>query len=197
MSDGPSGYIEGLEKQGQQQLVHSDRLPVKLNFSKEEDFLAAGFTFGEPDPQDPLFRPATLPQGWKRERTDHSMWSQIVDHKGRKRVSIFYKAAFYDRDAFMSLVTPLSVLSDLLYGQIEELPVDDWTTREVWIQVLSEQHDKHMQEAADQESYYPPGAERSKKHAEICAKHLAKMLEKGRAATLEKILRDSATGGRS
>jgi hypothetical protein len=28
------------------------------------------------------------------------MWSSIVDDKGKEMVSIFYKAAFYDRDAF-------------------------------------------------------------------------------------------------
>jgi predicted secreted protein len=29
------------------------------------------------------------------------MWSYIVDDEGTQRVAIFYKAAFYDRDAFM------------------------------------------------------------------------------------------------
>ena len=101
MSEGSSDYITRLEADGQQQLVNSDRLPV--NSDGDAAYLDLGFTFGEPDPSDPLFRPATLPQGWRREGSDHSMWSYIVDETGRKRVAIFYKAAFYDRDAFMRL----------------------------------------------------------------------------------------------
>ena len=31
------------------------------------------------------------------------MWSHIVDAEGRKRVAVFYKAAFYDRRADMRL----------------------------------------------------------------------------------------------
>jgi hypothetical protein len=172
---GLDGYVGEMEQRGQEQLVHSDRLPVELNSSKEEDFLAAGFTFGEPDPQDPLFRPATLPEGWKREGMDHSMWSQIVDHKGRQRVRIFYKAAFYDRRAFMSLVSPLEVLSDLFEQDIKELPIDDWRTRELWVELLTKQHAKLVADAADAESWSSQYAFRYRKQAEICAEQLAKM----------------------
>ena len=45
-----------------------------------------------------------LPEGWKREASYHPMWSHIVDGAGKQRVSIFYKAASYDRKAHMSLV---------------------------------------------------------------------------------------------
>ena len=31
------------------------------------------------------------------------MWSDLVDDKGRKRTSIFYKAAFYDRSAHIGV----------------------------------------------------------------------------------------------
>ena len=31
------------------------------------------------------------------------MWSDLLDDKGVKRGSIFYKAAFYDRSAFLRL----------------------------------------------------------------------------------------------
>jgi hypothetical protein len=97
MSGGEYGpaRIEAMERDGQQQLVHSDRLPT----DRRGDFEALGFTFGEPDPDDPLFCPATLPDGWEKRSTDHSMGSVIVDPLGRERVSIFYKAAFYDRSA--------------------------------------------------------------------------------------------------
>jgi hypothetical protein len=47
-------------------------------------------------------RSVKLPEGWHIKATDHSMWSNLVDDKGRNRASIFYKAAFYDREAFLS-----------------------------------------------------------------------------------------------
>lgn len=103
--DGSDSYITGMEAAGQRQLVESEALPTQINGGTLKDFEALGFTFGDPDPRDPLFRPATLPAGWKKVRTDHSMWSKIVDDEGRERARIFYKAAFYDRDAFMSLET--------------------------------------------------------------------------------------------
>jgi hypothetical protein len=103
MSDGPSDYITGMESDGQRQLLHSDRLPVDSG-GTDDEFVKLGFTFGDPDPADDLFRAATLPDGWKRRGSDHAMWSYIDDEQGRERVAIFYKGAFYDRDAFMHLV---------------------------------------------------------------------------------------------
>ena len=46
-----------------------------------------------------LFYTVELPDGWKIEPTDHSMWNNVLDDKGRIRISFFYKGA-YDRDAF-------------------------------------------------------------------------------------------------
>lgn len=98
-----SEYIEGMEAAGQRQIVNSDRLPVEIKWSTQADLEALGFVFGEHDPGDNLFRKATLPAGWKREASDHSMWSYLVDEAGKRRVAVFYKAAFYDRRAFMRL----------------------------------------------------------------------------------------------
>jgi hypothetical protein len=119
--------IESQEARGQQQLVHSDRLPTTLH-DPRDSFEAVGFAFGDPDPSDPMFMPATLPEGWKREGSDHAMWSYIVDQFGRRRVSIFYKAAFYDREAFMSLATVYGYVA----GQMREgksiITDDTWAT---------------------------------------------------------------------
>lgn len=52
---------------------------------------------------DDLFVKAELPEGWTKEPLDHSMWSDILDGDGSKRGSIFYKGAFYDRQAHFSL----------------------------------------------------------------------------------------------
>lgn len=103
--------IGGQEKRGQQQLVNSDRLPTEIRGDRT-DFEDLGFVLGVPDPADPLFAPVALPDGWTREASDHDMWSYIVDELGRRRVGIFYKAAFYDRRADMHLITLYQYLRD-------------------------------------------------------------------------------------
>jgi hypothetical protein len=100
---GSDRAIEEQERAGQTQLVSSDRLPTQLNAGTDADFEALGFVFGEPDPADPLFRPAQVPDGWTKEGADHDMGSYVVDQHGRRRVTVFYKAAFYDRRAHMTL----------------------------------------------------------------------------------------------
>lgn len=52
---------------------------------------------------DDLFFTVELPEGlqkWTMRTTSHSMWNEIYDDKGRRRMQYFYKAAFYDRSAF-------------------------------------------------------------------------------------------------
>lgn len=130
MSDGASGYIEGMEADGQRQLVNSTVLPREILHGPEEEFTALGFTFGEPT--DDLFREATLPEGWSRKGSDHAMWSYIVDERGVERVAIFYKAAFYDRRAHMSLSrVGSSLASSFIYGDgPDETPWDVLTNEE-------------------------------------------------------------------
>lgn len=122
MSDGQSNYIEGMEVAGQRQLVASTKFPTDRNRWGDDDsrWLALGFTFSEFDPHDPMFCDATLPEGWKREGSDHAMWSYIVDERGIRRVGIFYKAAFYDRSAHASLLRPgYEAANAFFYGEGE------------------------------------------------------------------------------
>lgn len=102
-SRGVGGAIEAQEAQGQRSFVNSTQIPIDGNYTKDyqKQLKALGFVLGEPT--DDLFMQAELPEGWKKEASDHSMWSYIVDDKGRRRASIFYKAAFYDRSAHMGL----------------------------------------------------------------------------------------------
>lgn len=122
--------IGAQEKAGQQQVVHSDSLPTEIHGGTDADFETLGFTFGPTDPHDPLFRPATLPDGWTKQSSDHDMWSYVVDELGRRRVGIFYKAAFYDRRADMHLINLLGYVT----GRVREgkpIVLDDaWATRE-------------------------------------------------------------------
>lgn len=115
------GDILAQEKQGQTEMVHSDVIPskgtenihdsywegntrIQKDKTKREEFEALGFVFGELVEGDEMFTKVTLPEGWSRQGSTHAMWSHIVDERGIPRVSIFYKAAFYDRDAFCDIL---------------------------------------------------------------------------------------------
>ena len=114
VSEGSSGYIENMEAEGQRQLVNSDVLPVDAPWTELEEL---GFTRTDPSASDDLFVNCTLPEGWRREGSDHAMWSYIVDERGIRRVAVFYKAAFYDRRAFARIEQPGRVIaSSVIYG---------------------------------------------------------------------------------
>lgn len=98
------GGIERQEARGQQELVNSEVLPTDGLFRNKAEFEALGFVIGEVVQGDPIFTNVKLPAGWKKQATDHSMWSKLVDETGKERASIFYKAAFYDRSAHINLI---------------------------------------------------------------------------------------------
>ena len=93
--------IEAQEKRGQDELVNSKLLPTDVQDRAEIEKL--GVIFGEPIEGDPLFCKAQIPNGWKVIATDSPMRSELLDENGVAKASIFYKAAFYDRYAFMCL----------------------------------------------------------------------------------------------
>jgi len=98
------GGIEAQEARGQQEFAANSTLPRKgdsWNASCREQLEEMGIVFGEN--VDALFVEVQLPEGWKKIPTDHSMWTDLVDEKGRKRAAIFYKAAFYDMSAHISI----------------------------------------------------------------------------------------------
>jgi hypothetical protein len=101
MSDGADDYNTGLEAAGQRQFVNSTEMPKSGPWDQLE---ALGFIRGDDVPGDDLFVTAELPAGWSKQATEHSMGSIIVDDRGIERVSIFYKAAFYDRRADFHIV---------------------------------------------------------------------------------------------
>ena len=103
----PADAILVMEAAGQRQLVHRDVLPTEIQGDRDEtikqSLIDLGFKFGDVVNGDPLFTQVELPAGWKKVGLDHDMWSYVHDDKGRERISVFYKAAFYDRRAFMSV----------------------------------------------------------------------------------------------
>lgn len=112
MLRGGSGAIEAQEAQGQRELVNSSVLPTD-GLHRHPVFAHWGIVIGAVVPNDPMFTNVTLPAGWAKKETDHSMWSDLVDEKGRKRAGIFYKAAFYDRSAHIRPCNRFSATPDV------------------------------------------------------------------------------------
>lgn len=153
LADGMSGgdgtrVITAMEKQGQAQLVESTQLPSKMKPSQEA-FEEVGFTFGEVVKGDELFCAATLPEGWRKDYTDHSMHTIIVDQLGRQRVSVFYKAAFYDRRADMILDTHYAYLSRCLWDKTDPVLDDVWLTAQAAVDELETMHAKVLERQAE------------------------------------------------
>ena len=115
-----SDAVLAQEAHGQRSFVASTTLPTK---GPKEALQAAGVVFGEVVENDPLFQYVQFPEGWKKEGTDHDMWSYLVDAKGNRRASIFYKAAFYDRDAFFHVERRFSMSTDYERKQKENILV--------------------------------------------------------------------------
>lgn len=109
MTVGTSNAIEMQESQGQHSFVASETLPTDGNKAPLE---AAGVKFLKVVDGDPMFQYIELPNGWKKQATDHSMHSDLLDEKGRKRAGIFYKAAFYDRSAHFYCNARFSIHKD-------------------------------------------------------------------------------------
>lgn len=133
---GPSAAIEASEAHGQAQFVASETLPVRMS---EEDVAAlksfgVGFEGGKPTPitGDPLFCRVSLPPGWGKRSTDHAMYNNLIDDKGRKRATIFYKAAFYDRDAFMNCDRRYSATTHYSENSQAVVPVVADSGKEIW-----------------------------------------------------------------
>lgn len=103
---GNPNAIERQEEDGQKQLVESSQLPRKAGYHEDSKNLLEKLgckIIGESDGDD-LFYDVELPKGWKKQSTDHPMWSELINEKNDVVAQIFYKAAFYDRDAFIRLV---------------------------------------------------------------------------------------------
>ena len=90
--------IEAQEARGQKELVESSQLPTN---GLSEIACRLGIEVLRESPGDKLFSDVKVPTGWRVNPTEHSMWSELVDDNGITRAMIFYRAAFYDRDAFI------------------------------------------------------------------------------------------------
>lgn len=101
------GGIEAQEASEQKSFVGTETLPKEC---PRKELFELGFQFG--DEYDDIFIKVKFPDGWAKVATDHSMWSDLVDDKGRKRGGIFYKGAFYDRSSHMNLSKRFRVMQN-------------------------------------------------------------------------------------
>ena len=122
---GTPGGIEAQEAAGQRTLVSNfNRLPKNYigrdgrNFPREL-LERLGFKIG--GEVDVIFYAIEAPDGWTMKPTDHSMHSDVLDDKGRRRMGVFYKAAFYDRNAHFHFTT--RYVADVEY---RDDPSRDW-----------------------------------------------------------------------
>lgn len=120
---GSDNAIELQELQGQVDLAGASSLPVKMGGARPV-LESWGFRFGPHDGKD-LFIGVTMPAEWKVVPTDHPLHSRLLDAKDRERATIFYKAAFYDRDAYLSLTTRFSVRKKYDQGNAVVVEVHD------------------------------------------------------------------------
>lgn len=112
----PGDAILEQEAEGRREVVAraaagKAELPTDIAKESKEALEAAGVKFGYSVAGDPMFQHAELPAGWAIKGTDHSMYTKLVDEKGRERASIFYKAAFYDRSARLTASRRYSIQS--------------------------------------------------------------------------------------
>lgn len=116
------GGVERQEADGQRKMIAASKLPIQGPWAEA---IALGIIQGESDGD--LFYDSTLPEGWQIKRTDHSMWSDLLDDQGRRRGGVFYKAAFYDRSARWNLDRRFKIAYSMLPTQAKYAQVvKDW-----------------------------------------------------------------------
>lgn len=146
MARGNSAPILQQEAAGQREMVNSDVIPTRISGADEQALTDLGFALGEEVDGDPMFRRATLPPGWKRDGSDRSMWSYIVDALGRRRCSIFYKAAFYDRSAHISVTGVHGYVSECLYDGKAPVLDEQWATKAAVLAELERIRDRESEQ---------------------------------------------------
>ena len=133
--ESPSKAIENQERRGQRMVAEYVRLPKGTNACclrshNHEDFEFTKVQYEKMgikiiDEYDDLFWNVQLPDDWRIEATDHPLWSDLIDDRGRRRASLFYKAAFYDRDAFINIWTRYTTYTDHTL-KYEDVGYDKW-----------------------------------------------------------------------
>jgi len=149
---GNPNAIEEQESKGQKEFVESTQLPRKTNSPREvkntaEQYSKMGIEVFTTSKNDDIFLGVKLPKGWKKVETSHSMWNNLIDDKGRIRATIFYKAAFYDREAFINF-------NHRYYQTQEYIDVKNFDSKKKFMCVKDSSDNSIIFRTAETEEYY-------------------------------------------
>ena len=109
------------------------------------------------------------------------MWSYLTDQHGRQRVAIFYKAAFYDRRAFMRLESVGWYVAKHIEHDGPLVITGEWATPETVAGALEDGRKDALARAAEWRGYGDSGTCRKyvRQYEEAAGKYAARL------ATLE------------
>lgn len=98
-----TGAVERQEAREQQRACARAMIARRISENDKAVLERAGVVFSGEGEGDDVLQRVTLPPGWALKPTDHSMWSNLTDEHGAIRAKCFYKGAFYDRDADITI----------------------------------------------------------------------------------------------
>ena len=107
--------IDNIEKRGRDIIVNKVQLPIYANsindkrfYTKEETKDLVLKKYKEIgieiiNEENDLFYNVKLPNNIKLKSSESNYWTYLINNSGKELASIFYKAVFYDRDAFINI----------------------------------------------------------------------------------------------
>lgn len=107
--------IGNIEKRGRDEILNKTQIPIyglhingKMFCNKEETKENVAKKYKELgieiiNEENDLFYNVRLPNNIKLKSSESTYWTYLVNEDGKKLASIFYKAVFYDRDAFINI----------------------------------------------------------------------------------------------
>ncbi len=172
-----AGAVGQQEMAGQRQLLASGMLPADIRGANDAELAALGFTLGEADPRDPLFRRGSLPPGWSLRPMSDPRGSHLLDEHGRERGEIFYKAAFYDRKATLSLHSLAWHVARQVRADAPIVTDETWATPQAVEQALRTLAGQEDELADEQAQYGPRWMDDAKGHRAAAARYRARLAE--------------------
>lgn len=107
--------IEDIERKGRDSIVNNVKLPIYANSISEKRFYTKEETkdlvldkykeigIKVINEENDLFYNVELPKNIKLKTSESNYWTYLIDNDGKELASIFYKAVFYDRNAFINI----------------------------------------------------------------------------------------------
>lgn len=106
--------IDNIERSGRDNIINKTQLPIYANSINKQHYniknnkelvLKKYKELGIEviNEENDLFYNVKLPKNIKLKSSESNYWTYLVDDKGTELASIFYKAVFYDRDAFINI----------------------------------------------------------------------------------------------